>query len=71
MKTKISINDAIGKAVDRRDAKLAGALCDALRFQLGMNYRQILNRVQRVRPSVSAADWDELLQEADECEAQS
>lgn len=64
----ITIQELIGKAIDTKNAKLAGQLVDKLRGE-GCNYREIFTRVQAVRPSVTEAEWDALCYEADESDA--
>ncbi len=61
----LNVNDTIARAIDRHDADAAGLLVDVLRHH-GMTYRQILARVQAVRPGVTAAQWEDLLVGADE-----
>jgi len=55
----VSIDEAIRTAVERRDARLAGRVCDQLRLR-GLNYAQVHERVCRVAP-ISLAEWDQLL----------
>ncbi len=66
-----SIRDAIIQAVTDRNARVAGAVADALRFKLGMTYREsfdfVVGQCRRsgVKPP-ELADWDALLYEADQ-----
>jgi hypothetical protein len=61
----LKMDDAIAKAIDERNARLAGIVANSLRFKGGMNYEQVLARVQKVRPNVTAEDWECLMYEAD------
>jgi hypothetical protein len=62
-----TVQELLARAIDTKDAKLAGQLCDKLRRE-GCNYNEILARVQAARPNVTAAEWDALMFEADEGE---
>jgi len=65
----LKMNDAIAQAVDRQDARLAGAIVDRLR-DAGFTYSRVLARVQEVRPQVTQADWDDLMAACDELESE-
>ena len=47
------------------DPALAERVYFLLNFNLGMSYKDILTRVQRVNPEVTAAQWDGLLYETE------
>lgn len=63
----MKMREAIARAVENQDARLAGALSDVCRFRLGLNYQETLELVQSVRPEVTPAEWDALLYVADSC----
>lgn len=56
--------EAVILAIDKGDARAAGALADTFRRK-GRTYAQVLAFVRTVRPNVTAAEWDALLYEAD------
>lgn len=61
---KRNINDMAKKAVETGDARLAGAVADALRFRRGMRYREIWEYVNKLT-GVSQNKWETLMYEAD------
>ena len=61
----ITVQAMIAKAIDTRNAKLAGEIADLLRQQ-GCNYHEVLQRVQAERPNVTEAEWAALLYESEE-----
>jgi hypothetical protein len=63
------MNEAIAKAIDEKNAGLAGAIVDKLRSQ-GQTYHQVLSRVRTVRPGVTDSDWEDLMSEADDLDSQ-
>ena len=63
MKTR----EAIAKAIDTRNAGLAGRIADTLRGR-GFTYARVLEAFQEVRPQLTAGDFEELMAEADELE---
>jgi len=65
----MTIKESIEQAVDKNDAHEAMLLADCLR-ERGLNYAAGLRLVQRVRPSVTGAQWGELMRRADDCAAQ-
>lgn len=69
-KNAMTIEAAVKRAVYRRDGALAGRVADILRAA-GWTYARILAEVQRICPSATAADWDDLLAEAEDIEARS
>jgi hypothetical protein len=60
----VTVNDMIAKAIDTRDAKLAGRIADRLRAE-GENYDAILARALAVRPDFTSAEWESLMYDAD------
>lgn len=58
------LESTIARAIDHHNPESAGRVVDNLRA-LGWNYDQVLAEVQRVRPQVTAGEWDSLLYEAD------
>jgi hypothetical protein len=61
----MKLREAIAQAIDRQDASAAGAVADFLRFRAGLDYARTFALVQKVRPTVTPAEWDGLLYEAD------
>jgi len=61
----ITINTMIAKAIDTKDAKLASQISDILRNR-GCNYDEIVQRVLKIRPGITSADWDALVYESEE-----
>jgi hypothetical protein len=61
----MTIREAISRAFDAYDPKAAGLVSDALRAK-GLTYAETFSFVQKVRPSATLSEWDELLQEGDE-----
>jgi len=61
----VSLKIAIRKAIDQDNHVAAGRIADGLRFRHGMDYNSILAVVQKVRPDVTPAQWDELMQRWD------
>lgn len=61
---RLTIEEAIARAIDTHDAQLAGVVADRFRAQ-GLTYRHVLERFQRVRPGFSADDFEGLLYDAD------
>lgn len=61
---RLTVDDAIAKAIDEQIPALALSIADKLRGQ-GCDYNTVVERVQKVRPAVTAAEWDALLYEAE------
>ena len=59
-------NKMIKMAIERQDHKIAGYIAGFCRFKMGMNYQEILERVQQVCPEVEMRDWDGLMYDHDE-----
>jgi len=55
----------IKAAIDREDEKIAGWLASYCQTKMGMNYHEILARVQQVCPEVDMPLWDGLMYEFD------
>ena len=66
----MTLREGIEKAIDERDARTAGWVSEMYR-QLGLNYWQTFERVQRWRPDVEIGEWDDLLREFEDIEAAS
>lgn len=64
---RLTIDEAIAKAIDEEKPQLAIRIADKLRAQ-GCNYDDVVKRVQAVRLNVSVADWDALLYEGESSE---
>lgn len=68
---KMTLAQAVKQAVEDDDPKAAAVVVDACRFQLGMNYDQILAYVRRSYPDLDQPSWDDLLYRADHLEGDS
>lgn len=64
---RLTIDDAIAKAIDEQIPKLAIRIAEKLRMQ-GCNYDGVFKRVQSVRPNITLPEWDALLYEGDSSE---
>ena len=62
----MNLGQAIEKAVGGQDAKLAGKCANFMRFRMGMNYPQVVARVQLQCPEVTENDWESLMYESDQ-----
>ena len=60
---KANLNELLRDALTRKDARKAGKLSDAMRFQLGMNYADQVKRVESL--GFRAETWENLMYEAD------
>lgn len=65
---RMTIDDALIRCIDTRDAAAAGRIADQLRFQHGMTYNQIMQRVLAVRPN-AGGQWEDMMEEADDLES--
>jgi hypothetical protein len=61
----IKVRDAIKKAVDERNATLAGRIADVARFRYGLNYNATVDMVNRIMGRDVSAEWEGLMYEAD------
>jgi len=52
-------------AVEQEDHKVAGYIATYCQTKMGMNYHEILARVQQVCPAVERRDWDGLMYDFD------
>ena len=59
------LDNKIRGAIGTLNAVRAGEVADYLRFDAGMIYAEVLARVQVVVPSVTAGEWESLMQESD------
>ncbi len=61
----MTIKDAMIKAVNERNATLAGRICDKMRFELGATYNDIEARFVR-NTGCTPADFEALMYYADQ-----
>lgn len=61
---RMKFQEAIRKAVETKDAKLAGNMASWLRLDRGLNYREIYEMVNSIAP-IDLATWDALLRESE------
>lgn len=62
---RFSLADVIARAIDGQDAAAAAGAADFMRHRMGLDYAESFRMVQKVRPAVTAAEWDAILAEAD------
>ncbi len=60
----MTLGDKIRDAIKRNDATAAGWAADLMR-NMGLNYSQSFQVVQKAAPETELADWDALLYESD------
>ena len=65
-----TVKEALGLAIDKRDAATAGRIADHLR-EHGYTYARVFACAQSARPNLTAGDWEDLMQEAEDLEAMS
>lgn len=65
--TVMTIRELANTAIDKNDAQAAALLSDVLRAK-GYRYADVLAFVRRSRPSVTDAQWEDLMEAADASE---
>ena len=60
-----TLKDNIVRAVSEMNYINAGRIADKLRFKYGMNYKQVLEFFQRCVPSLTEAEFDQLMYAVD------
>lgn len=61
----MKVSEAIEKAVDQGNGKAAGRIAGYLRFKYGLDYEAIRGMFQRLRPALTAPQFDALMYEGD------
>lgn len=61
------LRDEMKRALLTRNSNRLGQLVDTLQTQ-GANYMDIVTMAQDIDPTLSLAEWETLMQEADECD---
>lgn len=56
----MKLKEAIKKAVEERNAEMAGKICDILWIRFHMTYNEVYALVNNIAP-ISPAAWDQLL----------
>lgn len=64
----MALADAIRRVIKENDSTGAANIANFCRYDMGMNYNEILERVQKECPEVTQADWDGLLYEHEQKE---
>jgi hypothetical protein len=60
----MTINEAIVRAVNEGNARMAGSIADQMFFRHGWNYNRIYDLAKKLT-GISGPDWDALMYEAD------
>lgn len=60
-------DEEIKRAIEVRDAVRLGRIVDSLRMR-GVNYQQLYNRARKLT-GVTLAEWDALMEEADDADS--
>lgn len=62
---KATVNDVIKQMIEKKDPKLTASVVDTLRGK-GLTYNDIKSRAQTIDPSMTDADFESLMFDADQ-----